>query len=311
MITFGIWPGVVASDLEHFKTPIPSPPEDVDATVEALRELTVNASRFYVRCYRGHPDAGTPPTPADPHSYVGAGRVVDLVVEYNSQNAEEFARSMRAAVHQVAGLGGGKLQVCEEVNAAAPQDGGRAGCYEALAAGLAAALDERDQLGADVLVGFNAAAALPAEPFWQTVQTHFHPAVLRRVDYLGLDFFPGVFRPIPPSELHNAVAYLVRSFREAATRIDIPHSTPIHITETGWPTGSDHSEHEQAHVIGTVAETVIALADETHLDTYEIFGLRDGHTDGPRMNRFGLLRADYQPKPAFETAKHLVAQHSQ
>lgn len=84
---------------------------------------------------------------------------------------------------------------------------------------------------------------------------------------------------------------------------------PIHVTETGWPTGPEHTECEQERVIGTVAETVIGLSTEVHLDTYEPFGLHDGLTSGPRMNRFGLLRDD-SPKPAFEPVKRLIDRHS-
>lgn len=314
MVTFGIWPGVVDRDLVDLATPIAVPPEDITATTAALRELSDNASRFYVRCYRTYGPEGqvtAGPTPQQPAAYVGEGRLIDLVAGYGYEKAdpEGFADSVRTAVREVTGLGGGKLQVCEEVNVGLPLDGGRPGCYQALAAGLEAALCERDASGADVLVGFNAAAALPEDPFWQAVGSQVAPDILARIDYLGLDFFPDVFRPIQSAELPGAVTYLVRYFRESATAIGIPTSVPIHITETGWPTGPAHPEQEQARVISTVAETVLDLANEIHLDTYTLFGLRDGLSSGPRMNRFGLLRDDHTAKPAFDTAKRLIANH--
>lgn len=55
-----------------------------------------------------------------------------------------------------------------------------------------------------------------------------------------------------------------------------------------------------------VAEAVLRLADPVHIDTYELFGLRDGLTAGPRMNRFGILRDDYTPKLAFRTVQDLI-----
>lgn len=309
MVTFGVWPGVVRSDLERFDTFVDAPPEDVGRTVRALRDLAGGA-RFYVRCYRGY-GSSQPPTPASPAGYLGAGRVVDLVLGYGSDrpDPEGFAGAVRAAVREVAELGGGKLQVCEEVNAPAPQDGGRPGCYDALAVGLAAALDERDRLGADVLVGFNAAVALPGDPFWPTVRSHVDPDVLARVDYLGLDFFPDVFRPVSPADLPGAVAYVLRSFRDSASAIGVPASAPIHVTETGWPTGPEHSEEDQARVIGAVAAAALELAVELRVDTYELFGLRDGLTGGPRMNRFGILRDDYSAKPAYGAVKRLIEAH--
>ncbi|MBB4685690.1 hypothetical protein [Amycolatopsis jiangsuensis] len=309
MFTFGIWPGVVQSDLVRLDTYIPAPPEDVERTAAAVAHLSSGASRFYVRTYRGY-RSGRPATPPDPTPYLGAGRVLDLVLGYGSDEPDPhgFATAIRAAVREVAELGGGKLQVCEEVNVGAPLDGGSPGCYEALAAGLAAAVAERDRLGAEVAVGFNAAVALPGDPFWPSVRAHVGPELLERIDYVGLDFFPDVFRPAPPEVLPGAVTHVLRSFRESASSLGIPATVPIHITETGWPTGPEHTEEDQARVLGTVAETMRSLASQLRIDTYELFGLRDGLTTGPRMNRFGLLRDDYQPKPAYELIRRLIAE---
>ncbi|MGW7532349.1 hypothetical protein [Amycolatopsis sp. NPDC054798] len=311
MITFGVWPGVVSTDLVRLETFVDAPPEDVERTAEALRDFAKGTERFYVRCYRGYRGPHQP-TPPDPVPYLGDGRVVDYVLGYSSPEADPdgFADAVRAAVREVAELGGGKLQVCEEVNVAAPLDGGSPGCYDALAAGLAAALDERTRLGVDVAIGFNAAVALPGDPFWAAVRSAVDPEVLAGVDFLGLDFFPDVFRPVPFGDLADAVTYVVRSFRESAAEIGIPDSVPIHITETGWPTGPENSEEQQVLVMESVARTVFGLADEVGLDTYEIFGLRDGLSSGPRENRFGLLRDDYSPKPVYATVKQLVAEYA-
>lgn len=303
---FGIWPGVVRSDLVRFDTEIDAPPEDIERTRLALTELAGQARRFYVRCYRGH-GGDQPPTPASPRPYLGDNRVVDLVLGYGCEDPAGFARAAAAAVREVAELGGGKIQVCEEVNAPAPQDGGRAGCHDALARGLTAALAERDRLGAEVLVGFNAAVALPGDPFWDNVRSHVPPEVLARVDYVGLDFFPDVFRPLPAARLPGAVQHVLRAFRDSATDVGLPPQVPIHLTETGWPTGPEHPEHQQAQLLGTVAGAVLEIAAEVNIDAYELFGLRDGLTTGPRMNRFGILRDDHSPKPAFETFRHLIA----
>lgn len=311
MITFGVWPGVVGKDLVRLETFIDAPPEDVERTAEALRDLAKGTQRFYVRCYRSYRGAHEP-TPPDPVPYLGDGRVVDYVLGYSSPEVDPdgFSAAVRAAVREVVELGGGKLQVCEEVNVAAPLDGGSPGCYEALGSGLAAALDERARLGADVAIGFNAAVALPGDPFWAEVRTAVDPQVLARLDFLGLDFFPDVFRPVPADALAGAVTHVVRSFRESASAIGIPSGVPMHITETGWPTGPENSEEHQVRVMESVARTVFGLASEVGVDTYEIFGLRDGLSSGPRENRFGLLRDDYSAKPVYETVKRLIAEYS-
>lgn len=314
MITWGIWPGVVDRDLVTLETPIAAPPEDTGATLAALRELAGPADRFYVRCYRSYGEGGAltmPPTPRDPRPYLGEGRVIDLVAGYASDRADPdgFARAVRAAVREVAELGGGKLQVCEELNVPLPLDGGRPGCFEAFAAGLAAAFDERRALGEpDVLIGFN--AAVPDQTFWENVAAAVDPATIARVDFVGLDFFPDVFRPIPAESLRPAVRHVLRAFREGATAIGVPASVPIHITETGWPTGPEHSEEDQARVIGAVAAAVLGVAGEVGVAAYELFGLRDGLTGGPRTNRFGLLRDDHSAKPAFEVVRALAAGHA-
>ncbi|WP_020662159.1 hypothetical protein [Amycolatopsis benzoatilytica] len=308
MIAFGVWPGVVAKDLVRLETFVDAPPEDIERTAEALRDLSKGARRFYVRCYRTYRGPHEP-TPPDPAPYLGDGRVVDYVLGYGGDVAG-FAAEVRGAVREVAELGGGKLQVCEEVNMPAPLDGGNPGCYEALAAGLAAAVAERARLGVDVAIGFNAAVALPGDPFWAAVAAAVDPDSLAQIDFLGLDFFPDVFRPMPSEVLPGAVAHVVRSFRESATALGIPAAVPIHITETGWPTGPEHSEEQQARVLETVARTVFSLADEVLVDTYELFGLRDGLSTGPRENRFGLLRDDYSPKPAYRLVRELIAEQA-
>lgn len=310
---FGIWPGVVDRDLVTLDELIKVPPEDPALAGPALDELAGSSERFYIRCYRNYGDGGTsrlPTTPADPSAYLGDRRVVDLVAGYAGADAADphgFAQWVRQVVRDVAEMGGGKVQVCEEPNVAAPLDGGRPAVYEALAAGLSAAFDERDRLGADdVLVGFNAAAAAPNDSFWESVRNHVDGGFLKRADFIGLDFFPDVFRPIAASDLPRMVAALVTSFRKSARAIGVADDVPIHITETGWPTGPEHSEQEQARVLGTVASAVLGLADDLNIGAYELFGLRDGNSAGPRTNRFGLLRDDYTHKPAFDVIRDLA-----
>ena len=311
MFAFGVWPGVVTKDLVRLETFVDAPPEDVERTLAALRDLAAGTERFYVRRYRSYRGPHEP-TPPDPAPYLGDGRVVDYVLGYGSPvpDPDGFAAEIRAAVREIAELGGGKLQVCEELNMPAPLDGGNPECYPALAAGLAAALDERARLGVDVAIGFNAAVALPGDPFWSSVAAVVDPDSLAQIDFLGLDFFPDVFRPVPFDVLPGAVGHVLRSFRESAAALGIPPTVPIHITETGWPTGPEHSEEHQARVLETVARTVFSLADEVLVDTYELFGLRDGLSTGPRENRFGLLRDDYSPKPGYAVVRRLIAELS-
>src|SRR5690348_4937475 len=114
---FGIWPGVVAADLVDLR-PLDCPPEDPEATLAALRELQGDATQFYVRCYRHfgpgtRPGTAAAPAPPHPGRYAGEGRLIDLVACYQSREPDPtgFAAYVRRAVRDVAGWGGGKVQV--------------------------------------------------------------------------------------------------------------------------------------------------------------------------------------------------------
>jgi hypothetical protein len=102
-----------------------------------------------------------------------------------------------------------------------------------------------------------------------------------------------------------AVTYLLRRFRTVTAGAGVPEATPIHITETGWPTDDQRTESAQAEVLAAVAGAVIA--SDAGAQACEWFGLRDGLTTAAWSARFGILRDDYTPKPAFTTFQHLIA----
>jgi hypothetical protein len=310
---FGIWPGVVAADPATFQ-PLDCPPEDPAQTLTALRTLQGGARPFFVRAYRHFgtgvaPHAGLVASPVRPEVYAGEGRLIDLVACYQSPRAdpEGFADFVRQAVRDVVAWGGGKVQVGEELNAPAPQDGGSPGCFEAVAAGVAAALDERDRFDLNVDVGVNSAGM--ADPgFWRTLTASLGPELTQRLDYIGLDAFPDVFAPIPHDRLPEAVGALLDRFRDVTAEAGVPGSTPIHLTETGWPTGEQRGEHTQASVLAAVADAV--CRSNVGVTTYEWFGLRDGLSTAPWYARFGILRDDYSLKPAFTALQDLITTHT-
>jgi hypothetical protein len=312
-VIFGIWPGVVAADLVNLQ-PLDCPPEDAARTLAALRQLQGTAREFYVRAYRHFGEGtrsrpGAMPAPLRPELYAGQGRMIDLVACYQSPVPDPggFVGFVRQAVRDVAAWGGGKVQVGEELNVPAPLDGGSPGCFEAIGVGVAAALEERDRRDAPVLVGVNA-AGLPDPAFWDQLTSAIGPRNTRRLDYVGLDAFPDVFRPIAHQNLAAAVTSLLRRFRAVTSAAGVPEATPIHVTETGWPTGDGRTEGTQATVLTAVADAVIASG--TGVTAYEWFGLRDGRTTATWTARFGILRDDYAPKPAFAAVRHLITSHT-
>lgn len=307
-VLFGVWPGVVAADLVGL-TPLETPPENVERARGALDLLQGDAVEFYIRCYRHFrgavaPLPGKESAPADPRQYAGPGRLLDLVACYRAASPDPagYADFVRQTVRDVAAWGGGKVQVGEELNVPAPLDGGFPGCFEAVAAGVAAGLDERDRLGASVGIGVNGAGV--ADPaFWSQMVGTLGPDSTSRLDFIGLDMFPDVFRPIPEEKVAAGAQFLVRTMRSVTRDAGISDRTAIHITETGWPTGETRDEAKQARILQAVGEAVLATGG---VSVYEFFSLRDGITDGNWQNGFGLLRDDYTPKPAFDAVRRLI-----
>jgi hypothetical protein len=305
---FGIWPGVVAADLIEL-TPLVTPPEDVERTRAALDRLQGEAAQFYIRCYRHHrgsgaAEPGVDAAPAAPGNYAGPGRLIDVTACYRATEPDPsgYAEFVRQAVRDVAEWGGGKVQVGEELNVPAPLDGGFPGCFEAVGVGVAAALEERDRLGANVAIGVNGAGV--AEPaFWSRMVDALGPDSTARLDFIGLDMFPDVFRPIPEDKVGAGAQFLVRTLRQVTRDVGISETTPIHVTETGWPTGVTRDEAKQARILQAVAEAVAATGE---VSVYELFSLRDGISDGNWQNGFGLLHDDYSPKPAYDTVRRFI-----
>jgi hypothetical protein len=115
---------------------------------------------------------------------------------------------------------------------------------------------------------------------------------------------PGVFRPIAYENLPAAVTFLLRRFRTVTAEAGGPVAVPIHITETGWPTGGQRTENDQAEVLAVVADAM--TASDVGVQACEWFGLRHELTAATWSARFGVLRDDYTAKAAFATLPHII-----
>ncbi|MEU7855505.1 hypothetical protein [Nonomuraea sp. NPDC049141] len=204
------------------------------------------------------------------------------------------------------------LQICEEPNANLPVlDGSMPNVHQALVQGVIAAKEEARARGHDLAVGFNVVPTFnPADTFWNDLgavaDDRFHQAL----DYVGLDFFPDVFRPIPAEQLAAAVEAVLTGLRTAdLAKAGIGGGVPIRVCEHGWPTGPERGEERQAEVIEEVIRTLDKLRGDLNITGYSLFGLRDANSAGEGLyDRFGLLRDDYTPKPAFSTYSKLIAE---
>ncbi|MFG1688616.1 hypothetical protein ACGFNP_51320 [Nonomuraea sp. NPDC049269] len=312
--TFGIYPGALlgtATGAVHLAHP--DHPERIE---EALRQLQADAPTLLVRAYRPYaatvaPDA--PPTPADPERYLANGRALDLVVTFREPTGalEGWLDFIRATVRDE-GARLASLQICEEPNANLPVlDGSMPNVHQALVQGVIAAKEEARARGHDLAVGFNVVPTFnPADTFWNDLgavaDDRFHQAL----DYVGLDFFPDVFRPIPAEQLAAAVEAVLTGLRTAdLPKAGIGGGVPIRVCEHGWPTGPERGEERQAEVIEEVIRTLDKLRGDLNITGYSLFGLRDANSAGEGLyDRFGLLRDDYTPKPAFSTYSKLIAE---
>ncbi|MFB6892651.1 hypothetical protein ACFCX4_25440 [Kitasatospora sp. NPDC056327] len=310
--TFGIYPGGLLGDESRVITPVR--PDDPERITAALRGLQGAAPTLLVRAYRSYPGGpATPPTPADPGQYAREGRRLDLVLQFRAADGrlDGWPEFVRGTVRRE-GARIGTLQICEEPNVDSPVlDGSVPNVLRALVEGVVAAKEEALELGLDLAVGFNAAFAPdPAEPFWAELGALAGERFHRALDYVGLDFFPDVFRPLPAGRLGEAVTAVLTGFRrETVVRAGIGPGVPVRVCEHGWPTGPGRTEQRQAEVVEEVVRTVAGLAGGLNLTGYGHFGLRDADSAGPGpFHRFGLLRDDYTPKPAFAVYRRLVGE---
>jgi hypothetical protein len=123
--------------------------------------------------------------------------------------------------------------------------------------------------------------------------------------------YPDVFGPrIGLGRLPGAVGWLLRAFREQTLPIaGVPASTPVRICENGWPTGPDRPGDQQSRVLETVLRTVHDLRAELNITHWELFTLRDADSSKDDLfYRFGVLRDEYSPKPAFGVLRELIAE---
>lgn len=112
-------------------------------------------------------------------------------------------------------------------------------------------------------IGVNSAGMVDLA-FWARLTAALGARLTRELDYVGLDMFPDVFRPAPHDRLAAAVTFVLDRFCDVTLQAGIPADTPVHITETGWPTGTERTEAEQATVLTQVAEGGIHRAARPH-----------------------------------------------
>lgn len=313
-LTFGVYPGGPAAEEERWTTE--GPANDPARIDEALSLLQPAGQPLVVRCYIPYLGQGRMTyAPADPLRYIRDGRQLDLVLCYRvpDRDLADWTRFIRQTVRAY-GPHLTMLQITEEPNSTGPGgDGKTPGVRAAIVPGILAAKEEIARLGHKIQVGFSATVSSgPGDDFWTDLKAASTPDFLAALDYVALDFFPDVYRPLPPDDqpgnLAQAVPWVLRQFREMnLAAAGIPPSVPMHIGENGWPTTPTRSYERQAAVLETVVRTVHEHRASLNITHYEHFCLRDAETVNPALGyQFGLLSDDYTAKPAFTVYRALI-----
>jgi hypothetical protein len=313
-LTFGIYPGSAVGDVG-----LARPPDRPDRINQALDQLQGPAGRtFAVRAYDVYADPGdtihsTPlQTPAGYDRYLGRGRALDLVVQYHSRSGD--VEGYCAFIERLIDCHGehlASLQVGEEPNITGDPnlDGAYPRVTEALIAGVRAAKEKAWRSGRPGLtVGCNSSPLFgPAGGFFTDLTRAGGEQLIADLDYIGLDFFPDVFRPIPPASLDAIVQGLLEGHRrDNLASAGLGH-LPLVVTEHGWPTGPGRTPERQAEVLATVIGVISREAEALNITGYIHHTLRDACSAGSGLFcRFGLMTDDYIPKPAFRTYQDLI-----
>ncbi|MFI0939851.1 hypothetical protein [Streptomyces sp. NPDC021020] len=321
-LLFGIYPGGAVGD--DTGAMVSGPPDDPARVTAALDRLQGRPGRpFLVRAYASFDDTtrlGAPhptDTPADAARYAIRGRRLDLVAQYRSRAADidGYCAFVRELLDQY-GESTATLQIAEEPNVTTNPllDGHYPAVREAIVRGVAAARSHARERGlTDLRIGFNTTPLFgPSAAFAADLAATGGPRFVAALDYVGLDFFPDVFRPLPAADLAEAVEALLRHHRTTVlTPAGLGH-LPLHITEHGWPTGPTRPPSRQAEVLETVVTTLATHASPLNLSGYTHFSLRDASTPHPGLfHQFGLTTDDYTPKPAFASLRTLVARYGE
>jgi hypothetical protein len=312
-LTFGIFPGMTGTEPGLAG----GPAHDPERTDEAITQIQPLDGPFLVRGYVLYEGKGRARyrTPTDILRYLYGRRRLDYVLCYRTPDGDldDWTSFVRQAVREY-GPYLDALQVTEEPNnpdAASGGNGSFPRVREAIIAGVIAAKDEVRRQGLSASIGFNATPSFnPNDDFWPEVKRLGGPTFLEALGYVGLDFFPDVFRPVPFERLREAVEGVLTYFRTVnLVTGGIPLSVPIRITEHGWPTGPYRPYDRQADVVETVVRAVNHLRGPHNITHYEFFSLRDGDSGTPDMGtQFGLIRDEYTPKTAFGLFRNLIAE---
>jgi hypothetical protein len=142
-----------------------------------------------------------------------------------------------------------------------------------------------------------------------------HPTIAEQLanvihgDRLAL--YPDVFGGrVEDVRLEPTLGALLRALRDEALPIaGIGAATPIRTCESGWRPGPTGPKSAKPRCSTACCAPCNALRRELSITHWELFALReaDSSRDDP-FHRFGVVRDDYTPKPAFDRLRRTIAE---
>lgn len=326
-LVFGIYPGGSAGTTGPTG---PVAPEDPAKRLAALEQLRPPGAPFVLHIYAGYTGPGgwtaQEQVGADVAQYTAAGFEVELVLTYRPADGgtPQDVSGFEDFVRQTLGSFGSNqrfvsLQVTNEANVdGAPNasDGYYGDAENALIGGVLAAQAAIRAEGFDqVKIGFNWAAAGETDEtgFWSYLRTNGGPAFVKALDWVGLDVYPGTWGPPLTGSLASGTTAAINSALAELRNLylplaGIPLSVPLHISESGYPTGPGRTPAMQVVAMRAAVGAVEAGRTTFNITDYRWFDLRDalsGTTDF--QTQYGLMTDTYVPNPAFFAYRDLVA----
>ncbi len=311
-LTFGIYHGGVVESHHELATGKPDSPDEVNRALDRLQSGRQLLVRTYLRFTGTDADISLTDMPgiSDLARYTWSGRKLDLVLSNwdATGNMSRWNAFIARAVERY-GEYAANLQICEEPNLYDyPGDGRFSHSVEAVISGIRAAREAVKRRGLRVAIGFNAVpSSVSNDGFWPGLARHIDESFLNALDYVGLNLYPDVSEPLI-GEVEEAVERVLTDFRKVSlVEAGIPEVIPLHISENGWPTGPRRYYTRQSDMLQRVVRKVYQLRNTLNITQFGLFSLRDADTANPNMtHQFGIMRDDYQPKPAFEAYRQLI-----
>jgi len=305
---FGLYIGSAAGTDKDLAVGKPDDPAAIHDTLSKLENnLHPLVTRGYIH-YLGDGKTGNE-APENIIQYATPSRKIDLVLCYRALHYD--SDDWKATISHIVKRYGDhlcSLQITEEPNLkdAYAGDGSFENIDKALYDGILFAKEAIRNFDYPIKVGFNTVLSFnPADNFWNSIGSDDYQLFRQTIDYVGLDFFPDVFRPLPdegfPDDLKNTVKHVLRHFRNTLSNTaTLLPSLPIYITENGWSTGGGKTYERQQVIVETIVRALNDIKDELNIERYELFGLRDTDTNNDNLfYQFGIVKDDYTPKPAF------------